>query len=122
MADYSGVVGRNFQQAWDNRSQMLSAPKKSKEDEKLREAFQNALRECDRAMENVMDRHHESVAKSNEKKAEYNKKKAVQEEIEKAALNREMLNEQAVIQRINYSNRIEFLRKEEDEDREKAAL
>ena len=68
MADYSGVVGRNFQQAWDNRSQMLSAPKKSKEDEKLREAFQNALRECDRAMENVMDRHHESVAKSNEKK------------------------------------------------------
>ena len=122
MADYSGVVGRNFQQAWDNRSQMLSAPKKSKEDEKLREAFQNALRECDRAMENVMDRHHESVAKSNEKKAEYNKKKAVQEEIEKAALNREMLNEQAVIQRINYSNRIEFLRKEEDEDRVKAAL
>lgn len=83
------------------------------EQEQVMHAFRKALRSCDKATENMMDKHHETVAKSAKKIAEYRKKKAQQDRIHEAALERELINESIMIQRINHRNMLEEIRVDE---------
>ena len=61
-------------------------------------AFGKAMRDCDKAMEDVMDRHHESVAESAKKREAYRKKRAQQERVQRAADELRTLNREAVLQ------------------------
>lgn len=87
-----------FLPAW-NEAQKRAKPQDGDSDrQKAMEAFAKAMRDCDKAMENVMDKHHESVAKSAQKRDEYRKKRAQQERLQKTAEARRDFNRQAVAQ------------------------
>ena len=94
---------------------MINAAKKSKtnadsDQQRAREAFYKAVRSCDKAMENVMDKHHESVRESAVRLAEYRKKKAVEDRARQRAAEMRRLNENILIERINHRNMLEEIR------------
>ncbi len=77
---------------------------------KAMEAFGKALRACDRASERMIDKHHESVAKSAKMRAEYHKRKYQLDKIRAAAEKQELINESVMIQRLNHRNMLEEIR------------
>ena len=79
-------------------------------EQSAREAFQKAVRSCDKAMENVMDKHHESVRESAVRLAEYRKKKAVEDRVRQRADEMRRINENILIERINHRNMLEEIR------------
>jgi len=92
-----------------------NAAKKSKtkadsNQQRAREAFYKAVRSCDKAMENVMDKHHESVKESAARLAEYRKKKAAEDRSRKRAVEMRSINEEILIERINHRNMLEEIR------------
>jgi hypothetical protein len=80
------------------------------ERERALEAFRKAVRSCDKTVEQMMDKHHESVKKSAEKLAEHLKKKAAADRARKRAEDTQTMNEDILIERINYRNMLEELR------------
>jgi len=87
-------------------------------EQRAREAFYKAVRSCDKAMENVMDKHHESVRESAERLAEYRKKKAVEDRARQRADEMRRINEDILIERINHRNMLEEIRIREFNRRE----
>ena len=87
-------------------------------DQRAREAFYKAVRSCDKAMENVVDKHLESVKKSAERLAEYRKKKAVEDQARQRADTMRKINENILIERINHHNLMEEIRVRELNRRE----
>jgi hypothetical protein len=98
-----------FIDAWNDVSRKVKHVTES-DQQKAREAFYNAVRDCDRATENMVDKHLESVAESAKKLAEYRKKKAVADRAMKAADQQRVLNENILLERINYQNMLEETR------------
>ena len=76
----------------------------------VREAFYKAVRSCDKAIENVVDKHHESVRKSAVRLAEYRKKKAVEDQARQRADEMRRIHENILIERINHRNMLEEIR------------
>lgn len=72
--------------------------------------YYKAVRDCDKAMETVMDKHHESVAKSAEKMKEYRSKKAREDAVRKAADDRRRMNEEAAVRAVDYREFMQELR------------
>lgn len=98
------------------------ARQKPKSDrEKAMEAFADALRDCDKAIENVVDKHHESVAKSAKMRDEYRKEVALQERIQKSADDQHRFHEEALINQLNLRNMLKERQVEETERREQFA-
>ena len=101
---------------------MQGVPRKSKatadSDKRAREAFYKAMRSCDKAMENVVDKHHESVREAAERLAEYRKKKAVEDRARQRADEMRRINENILIERINHRNLLEEIRIREFNRRE----
>ena len=86
-------------------------PKSAKDSEqRAREAFYKAVRSCDKAMENVVDKHLESVRKSAARLAEYRKKKAFEDRARQRADTMRAINENILIERINHRNLMEEIR------------
>ena len=80
-------------------------------------AYYAAKQNCDKAMENVMDKHHESVAASAKKMKEYRKKKAREDAIREAAREVRITNREAADRAYNYREFMKSLRLENDERR-----
>ncbi|MDR1580664.1 MAG: hypothetical protein LBS35_09930 [Synergistaceae bacterium] len=80
------------------------------ERERALEAFHKAVGACDRTVERMMDKHHESVKKSAEKLAEYLKKKALDDRARERAEDMRDMNEDIQVKRINHRNMLEELR------------
>jgi hypothetical protein len=106
-----------FLPAWNN---VVRAVKKTEESEqqKAMEMFGKALNECEKASEQVMDKHHETVAKSAKKLAEYHKRKAIFDRIRANADEQKMVNEQIVMRRMNQHNLLEGIRTDDINRRE----
>ncbi len=83
--------------------------------------FADAMMDCDKAIENIMDKHHESVAKSAKKRDAYRKKVALQEQIQKRAEEQRRFHEEALINQLNLRNMLKELRIEDMERREQFA-
>ena len=77
---------------------------------RAREAFYKAVRSCDKAMENMVDKHLESVRKSAVRLAEYRRKKAVEDRARRHADEIRVINENILIERINHRNMLEEIR------------
>lgn len=80
------------------------------ERERALEAFRKAVRSCDKTVERMMDKHHESVKKSAEELAKYRKKKDITDRAQKRADDMRTLQEEILVERINYRNMLEELR------------
>ncbi|MDR3320839.1 MAG: hypothetical protein LBS93_00190 [Synergistaceae bacterium] len=106
-----------FSQAWNNVSR---AAKKTEESErqKAMEMFGKALQDCEKASEDMMDKHHEIVVKSAKKLAEYHKRKAVFDRIRANADEQKMINERIVVNRLNQHNMLEEIRSDDVSRRE----
>jgi hypothetical protein len=96
-------------QNWDRPPRPPASQSKS-ERKKAMEMFGKVLRDCDKAMERVMDDHIENVAKSAKELAEYRKKRAVVERKKDAADRQRMINEEILVSRINQRNMLAELR------------
>lgn len=72
--------------------------------DKAMETFADAMRDCDKAIEGIMEKHQENVAKSAEKLKEHRKKVAAEERREKAAEEQRLFYEEALISAINQRN------------------
>ncbi|MDR1943920.1 MAG: hypothetical protein LBQ19_03775 [Synergistaceae bacterium] len=112
-----GNANSLFQQARDNEARKPRKPSKS-EQEKAMELFGKALRDCDKASEQMMDDHIENVAKSAKERAEYHKRKAVLDKIRISADERKMINEQIILNRINQRSLLEEARADDENKRE----
>ena len=94
------LMGNNFQKSRSSKDS----------DQQAREAFYKAVRSCDKAMENVVDKHLENVKKSAERLAEYRKKKAVEDKARQRADTMRRVSENILIERINHKNMLEEIR------------
>ena len=92
-----------FAPAWENAARRTERTDKSQQEE-AEEAFGKAVRACDRESERMVDRHHESVAKSAKERAIYQRKKAITDRVRTDAQKRDILNETVMIQRLNHRN------------------
>lgn len=105
---------------WNEAREKVQREQQQKEkssQQKAMEAFAQALNDCDKAMETVVDKHHESVAKSAAKQAEYRKKVAKQEQIQKRADDQRQFFEESTMRQINMRNMIKQLRIDEENRR-----
>lgn len=68
------------------------------------ETFAEAMRDCDKAVESIVEKHQENVAKSAEKLKEYHKKLAREEQRQRAADEQRLFFEEALISSINARN------------------
>ena len=93
-----------FMPAWESADRRSRSAKAKTEQQDTAEAFCNAVRACDKESERMMDRHHESVAKSAKERAVYNKKKAISDRAIIEARKQDVFNETVMIQRINHRN------------------
>ena len=93
-----------FLPAWENASRRRECPKSSDQMEDATEAFNKAKGACDREAERMMDRHHESVAKSAKERVIYQKKKAMIDRVRIETQKKDMFNETVMIQRLNHRN------------------
>jgi hypothetical protein len=93
-------------QARENAARTARAVKSQSESEreKAMEMFGKALHDCDKAMERVMDKHIESVAKSAKELAERRKRRALAERIQDSADEQRLMNEKIILNRINQRN------------------
>ncbi|MDR0615266.1 MAG: hypothetical protein LBG29_00505 [Synergistaceae bacterium] len=91
---------------------------KEAERKKAMEAFGQALYACDKAIERVMDKHIESVAKSAKELAEYRKRKAIAERIRDSADERYLMNERIILDRINQRNELAAMKADDIKRRE----
>jgi hypothetical protein len=98
-----------FMQAWNDNSRRVQKVSES-DQQRAREAFYKAVRDCDKATEKIMDEHLERVAESAKKLAEYHRKKAITDRAMKEADIRREINEAVLIDRINHHNMLEDLR------------
>ena len=101
------------------QKQMRQKPKTDRE--KAMEAFADAMRDCDKAIESIVDKHHKSVAESAKKRDAYRKKLALQEQIQKRADEQHRFHEEAVINQLNLRNMLKERRIEDMERREQFA-
>lgn len=72
--------------------------------EQAMESFADAMRDCDKAVEGIVDKHHESVAKSAEKLKEYHARVAREESRRRAAEEQRLFYEEALISALNARN------------------
>ncbi|MDL2263800.1 hypothetical protein LJC31_04010 [Synergistaceae bacterium OttesenSCG-928-I11] len=119
--DKIGAANAAFLSDWNEahaniQKQMQQKPKTSRE--QAMEAFADAMRNCDKAIENVVDKHHESVAESAKKNAEYRKKVARQEQIQKRAEEQRLFHEERLINQLNLRNMLKERKLEDVERRE----
>ncbi|MDR1886224.1 MAG: hypothetical protein LBQ56_08095 [Synergistaceae bacterium] len=102
-----------FLPAWNDAKRNVRKQADSTDQQRAMEAFAKALRNCDKATERMMDKHHQTVAESAKKIAAYRKKKAVEDRRVQEAENQRLLQENLMIQRINHRNMLEEIRIEE---------
>jgi hypothetical protein len=107
--DGNAQMDTMFAMARDHVERRVKGDSES-ERERALEAFRKATRSCDRAVERMMDKHHESVKKSAEKLVEYLKKKAEADRAWERAEDMRTMNEDILIERINHRNMLEELR------------
>jgi hypothetical protein len=103
------------------RAEVQKQQKPKTEREKAMETFAEAMRDCDKAIENIVDKHHETVAKSAKKQAEYRKELARQEQIQRRMDEQRLFHEEALISQLNLRNMLKEDRFEEMERREQFA-
>lgn len=89
--------------------------------DKAMETFADAMRDCDKAIEGIVDKHQENVAKSAEKLREYHKKLAKEEQRAKSAEQQRLFYEEALVSSINARNVMKEEMLEEIERRENFA-
>jgi hypothetical protein len=107
-----------FLPAWNDAKRNAKKQAEPSEQQKAMEAFAKALKDCDKATERMMDKHHQTVAESAKKIAAYRKKKAVDDRRVQEAENQRLLQENLMIQRINHRNMLEEIRIEDINRRE----
>ena len=81
-------------------------------------AYYNVMHNCDKAMQDVMDKHHETVAKSAKKMKEYRRKKAREDAVREAARERRQVYEEAAVRTLNKREFMKELRLEDEQRRE----
>ncbi len=106
---------------WNKARAEVQKQKQKTDRDKAMEAFANAMRDCDKAIENIVDKHHESVAESAKKRDAYRKKVALQEQIQKRADEQRRFHEEALINQLNLRNMLKERRIEDMERREQFA-
>lgn len=72
--------------------------------ERAMESFADAMIECDKAVESIVDKHQENVARSAQKLREYHKKLAVEEQRRRAAEDQREFLAEAQVRAINRRN------------------
>lgn len=83
--------------------------------ERAMEAFADAMRDCDKAVDGIMEKHQESVAKANERIKEFRRKQAAEEQRAEHAEEQRLFYEEALIRSINIRNmRIEDMKDDAD--------
>lgn len=83
--------------------------------ERAMETFAEAMRECDKAVDGIMEKHQENVAKANERIKEFRRKQAAVEQRAKHAEEQRLFYEEALIRSINIRNmRIEDMKDDEE--------
>jgi hypothetical protein len=118
------VTNAAFLSDWNEAQAQMKrqAQRKPKDDrERAMEAFADVMRDCDKAIENIVDKHHESVAKSAKERDEYRKKTALQEQIQKRADEQRRFHEERLINQINLRNMMKEQMLEDQERREEFA-
>ena len=93
-----------FMPAWENAARRARTDDTKTEQQNMEEAFHKAARACESESERMVDRHHESVAKSAKERAVYQRKKAITDRVRTDAEKRDALNETVLIQRLNHRN------------------
>lgn len=101
--------------------QREQSQREKSDQQKAMEAFAQALHDCDKAMENVVDKHQESVAESAKKRAEYRKKVAKEEQIQKRLDEQQQFYEESTMRQINMRNMMKQLRVDDENRRERFA-
>lgn len=110
------ATGVNLLQDWNNIVKNVREAMQPAKNPGLG-AYYAAKQNCDKAMENVMDKHHESVAASAKKMKEYRKKKAREDAIREAAREVRITNQEAADRAYNYREFMRTLRLKDDERR-----
>jgi hypothetical protein len=98
--------------AWNDAARRAKPPEQT-ERQRAMEAFADAMVTVNKAGEQMMDKHHESVAKSAKKLAEYRKQKARQDAAKAAAEQQKLFHEDVMIRRLNHRNMLEEIRIDE---------
>jgi hypothetical protein len=119
VTDVSALFLQELKNTAKNRRK-VSDPTES-ERKKAMEMFGKALRDCDKAMERVMDKHIESVAKSAKEQAQYRKRKAQADRAKASAEDQRLFNEKILLSRINQRNLLEEIRADDINRREQLA-
>ena len=97
-------------QALMNNASRKSKPVTESDQQRAREAFYKAISSCDKAMENMVDKHLENVRESAVRLAEYRKKKAIEDRARQRADDMRKINENIMVERINHRNMLEEIR------------
>lgn len=119
--NFIGVPSASSMSDWhDARANVpRQAQQKQKSDrDKAMETFADAMRDCDKAIETVVDKHQESVAQSMEKIKEYRKKLAREEQREKAAEEQRLFYAEVLAKQVSLRNMLKEQRMEDTERRE----
>jgi hypothetical protein len=106
-----------FMQERDKSARQAKKTVKSDQREAM-ELFGKVLQDCEKASERMMDKHHETVAKSARELAEYHKRKAVFDRMKASADEQRMINEQIVLNRINQHALLKDMRADDIAERE----
>lgn len=106
------AVNALFLPAWQNAKRQAKEATSSGQ-RRAMESYYKAVQNCDKATENMMDKHHKSVAESAKKIAEYRKRKARLDKTVEAAEKQRLFHENMLIERINHQNMLEGMRIDE---------
>lgn len=96
--------------AWNDAQQKRATqqqPNQKSSRQRAMEAFADAMRDCDEAMGNIVDEHHKRVAENAKRRDENNKIRAREERVQRAADERERLQELSAIKQFNLRNMLE---------------
>lgn len=72
--------------------------------ERAMESFADAMRDCDKAIDGIVEKHQETVAKANERIKELRRKQAKEEQRRKSADDQRLFYEEALVRSINLRN------------------
>lgn len=103
MSDHIGAAA-TFLSDWNDANasmkQRVQGRSKSMRDQAM-ESFAEAMRDCDRAIENIVDKHQENVARSAERLREYHKQLSREEARRRSAEEQRLFYEEALISALN---------------------
>lgn len=98
---------RRFEEPLLPPAREASVPKTEKTEENIAERLREALESLDHTRNDMMDRHHELVARSQKLNLQRLRKKLAEQRIRQAEEREDLLQEQALVERLNARSRLE---------------